>query len=152
MKIDAIMTAPVETCGPDDNLGEAARAMWTHDCGVLPVVAADGHVQGILTDRDICMALATRDRPAARIAVREVATQAVHACVEGDDVETALDTMRTQRIRRLPVLDRDGHLKGLLSINDIVLHAGKRPGEVAADRLVAALKGICSHRAPVAAV
>lgn len=63
-----------------------------------------------------------------------------------DEVGTALEAMRTQKVHRLPVVDERGQLKGILSLNDVVLHADRKRGGVAPDEVVAALKGICEHR------
>ena len=68
-----LMTSDVKSCRPDMNLAKAVKEMWEGDCGALPVVSDDSRVAGILTDRDICIAVATRGRSADRIAVHEVA-------------------------------------------------------------------------------
>ena len=73
MKVREMMTSDVKTCRPETNLAEAVKDMWEGDCGALPVVSDEGRVIGMITDRDICIALATRGRSADRIAVREVA-------------------------------------------------------------------------------
>jgi CBS domain-containing protein len=111
-------------------------------CGVLPVVDANGRVTGMLTDRDICRAVTTHARPPARISVDEIASHHVYSTAPDDDAETALETMKAHQVRRLPVVDAGGHLKGILSMNDIVLHADG----VKAGAIVDALKGICAHK------
>jgi CBS domain-containing protein len=122
--------------------------MWEGDCGALPVVSDEGRVIGMITDRDICIAVATRGRPADHIAVREVAQGHAHTCLSDDDASAALHTMKAHRIRRLPVVDTDGHVRGILSLNDIVTHAGAAsPADV-----VSTLASICEHRRPVAVV
>ena len=77
------MTSEVRTCRPDMNLAEAVREMWDGDCGALPVVNDEGRVTGMITDRDICVAVATRGRAADRIAVRDVASGHAHTCLAG---------------------------------------------------------------------
>jgi CBS domain-containing protein len=64
MKVQDIMTQEVQCCGPDTNLAAAAKMMWDSDCGALPVVNIEGHLLGVITDRDICRAAATRNKPA----------------------------------------------------------------------------------------
>jgi CBS domain-containing protein len=146
MNVRDLMTSDVKTCRPETNLAEAVRDMFEGDCGVLPVVGDDGRVAGIITDRDICIAVATRGRPADRIAVREVARDHVYTCLPDDDASTALQMMKLHKIRRLPVVDADGHVRGMLSLNDIVTHAGAAsPADV-----VNTLASICEHRRPVA--
>jgi CBS domain-containing protein len=119
--------------------------MWDRDCGVIPVVDAAGQVVGVVTDRDICIGLATKGRTASHVAAREIMSRGLHTCLPGDDVAAALDVMKSAKVRRLPVIDRDGHLKGILSLNDVVLNT-KRKGSPSAEKLVDALKAICEHR------
>lgn len=59
MKVREIMTTDVSSCQPETNLADAAKNMWGRDCGILPIVTGDGRVSGVITDRDICMAVAT---------------------------------------------------------------------------------------------
>lgn len=147
MKVKDVMTSDVKACGPDTNLAEAVKNMWEGDCGALPVVNDDGRVAGMITDRDICIAVATRGRSADRIAVRQVArNQVLHTCLPDDDATVALQAMQAHKVRRLPVVDAEGHLRGIVSLNDIVTHAGAAsPTDV-----VSALASICEHRHPVA--
>ncbi|MEW6544882.1 MAG: CBS domain-containing protein [Nitrospirota bacterium] len=63
MKVRDVMTSPVQYCAPETNPAEAATKMWDSDCGILPVVDSTGRVVGLITDRDICMAAATRRKP-----------------------------------------------------------------------------------------
>jgi len=146
MKVREMMTGDVRTCRPETNLAEAVRDMWEGDCGALPIVNDEGRVTGVITDRDICIAVATRGRCADRIAVREVAQGHAYTCLADDDATVALQTMKVHKIRRLPVVDAEGHLRGILSLNDVVTHAGAAsPNEV-----VNTLAGICEHRRPIA--
>jgi CBS domain-containing protein len=145
MKVRHIMTIDVSSCQPEDSLAAAAKAMWDRDCGILPVLTSDGRVIGMITDRDICMAVATKGRTADRIAVREVSAWNVYSCLADDDTRAALETMKTRKVRRLPVVDEQGHLKGILSMNDVVLHANAKR-DIAPAEIVGVLKGICEHR------
>ncbi len=145
MKVRDLMTADVTTCRPETNLAEAVRQMWEKDCGVLPVVNDEGRVTGVVTDRDICIAVATRDRSADRIAVREVVQGHPHTCLAEDDVMVALKTMKAHKVRRLPVVTADGHLRGILSLNDVVTHARA----ASAAEIVSTLASICEHRRPI---
>ncbi len=148
MKVQDLMTSNVKSCRPETNLAEAVESMWAGDCGALPVVDDAGRVVGIITDRDICIALATRERLADRVAVREVAHEPVVTCLKGDEATTALQAMKQHKIRRLPVVDADGHLRGMVSLNDVVTHAGAAtPRDV-----VSALASICEHRRPTVVV
>jgi CBS domain-containing protein len=145
MKVRELMTSDVKICRSETNLAEAVKDLWEGDCGALPVVNDEGRVTGVITDRDICIAIATRGRSADRIAVREVAQGHPHTCLPDDDASAALQTMKVHKIRRLPVVDAEGHMRGMLSLNDIVTHAGAAtPIEV-----VNTLASICEHRRPV---
>lgn len=143
MKVKDVMTVDVKACRPETNLAEAVKIMWDLDCGTLPVVNSERKVVGMITDRDICIAVATRGRRAERIAVREVAGGNVYTCTAGDEVTAALQTMKAQKVRRLPVVDLEGRLKGILSLNDVVIHAGAAPP----NEIVNTLTSICQHRA-----
>jgi CBS domain-containing protein len=142
------MTTAPEACRPEDNLGEAVALLWSADCGVLPVTDHSGHVAGILTDRDICIALGTRNQRASEIRVASVMRTNVHTCQPSEDVLTALGRMGEWRVRRLPVVDTIGRLVGILSLNDVVLAAGPgngvRPGAV-----LDAFKAVGAHQLPV---
>ena len=148
MKVREMMTSEVKACRAETNLAEAVKDMWEGDCGALPVVNSEGRVTGVITDRDICIALATRGGSADRIAVREVAQGHAYTCLPEDDATAALQTMKAHKVRRLPVVDAEGHVRGILSLNDVVTHAGAAtPTEVAST-----LASICEHRRPVAMV
>ena len=155
MKVRDVMTGGVKSCGPDTNLAAAAMIMWENDCGAVPVVDGAGKVVGMITDRDICMAAATKNREASRIAVVEVITGNVFSCRPEDDLSVALKMMRNEQVRRLPVVNGDGELCGVLSVNDVLLRAevagGKKTQELSYAEAVDTLKSICEHRAPQAA-
>lgn len=152
MKVQDIMTANVETCSPDSDLGAAATTMWKRDCGSVPVVDNERKVVGMITDRDICMAVATRNKLASEIKVGEVISGKVYACAPDDDVRDALETMQSAQLRRLPVVDADGVLHGILSINDVVLHSkkGRSKKHVSHRDAMATLKILSEHRTPEA--
>src|SRR5436190_8358445 len=120
MKVRDIMTTDVRACDPAASLAEAATIMWEHDCGAVPLVNGAGQVAGIITDRDICMALATKNRLASDITVGEVSTGHVHSCSPDADVSAALDLMRREQLRRLPVTDEGGVLVGIIALADVV--------------------------------
>jgi CBS domain-containing protein len=128
MKVRDIMTTNVVSCRKDTDLATAARLMLDNRCGTMPVVDEQSRVAGIITDRDIAMAAATRQRNAAHIAVHEAMSGHVKTCLADDDIGAALHVMEERRVRRLPVLDGNGHLAGILSIDDIVLRGLDWPG------------------------
>jgi CBS domain-containing protein len=122
MKVqDAMMGTPV-SCYPETNLGSAIELLWERNCGILPIVDAKKKIIGVVTDRDLCVALGTRNRLPGQITVGEVATGEVHSCRGQDDIHSALQTMANKRVRRLPVVNEDGVLEGILSMDNVVLH------------------------------
>jgi CBS domain-containing protein len=151
-KVHDVMTRNVRSCGLDTNLAEAVELMLENDCGVLPVVDNKGTVSGIITDRDISIAVATRGKLASDITVKEVTPGTVYICAATDDVGKALERMRHVKVHRLPVVNNDGKLIGILSLNDIVLHArensGKEPPEISYRDVAITLKAVCEHRTP----
>lgn len=148
MKVQDIMTTDVETCGPDSDLAAAAVIMWRRDCGSVPVVEEARRVVGMITDRDICMAVATRNKLASAIKVSEVISGRVYACAPEDSIKDALETMQSAQLRRLPVVDDEGTLHGILSINDVVLHSakGRSKKHVSHRDVIATLKVLSEHR------
>jgi CBS domain-containing protein len=145
MKVRHIMTANVVSCRKDTDLATAARLMLDHRFGTLPVVDEHGRVAGIITDRDIAMAAATRQRNAAHIAVHEAMSGHVKACLADDDIGAALNVMVEWRVRRLPVLDGNGYLAGILSIDDIVLRGLDGTGGMPTTAFVEAMRRLCAR-------
>lgn len=118
MKIADLMTRDPQTIAPDDTLRRAAELMDDLDVGVLPVCDA-GRLVGMVTDRDITVrATAAGESPEAA-KVGEIMTTDLRWCYEDEDVEGAERMMRQAQIRRLPVLDRDRRLVGVLSLGDL---------------------------------
>ena len=146
MKVKDIMTKDPVTCTPDTTVAEAAHLMWENDCGILPVVD-DGEIEGVVTDRDMYIALATRDTRAANLKVGAVATKTVVTCVPEDDVHQALTFMKKALVHRLPVVGFGGRVLGIVSMDDLVLAADVDDTLSSAD-VLDALKAICGHHRP----
>jgi CBS domain-containing protein len=146
VKVKEIMTQEPRTCSPETNLAAAAALMLDGDCGILPVVT-DGKLVGVVTDRDMYIALATRDKRASEIPVNDVVQTPVHTCGPDDDAQTALETMKQHCVRRLVVEGFGGTVMGIVSMNDIVLAAGARKAVRDAE-VVSALQAICAHHHP----
>jgi len=147
------MTSDVESCNETTDLAAASMIMWRRDCGFVPAVdTVTRKVIGVVTDRDICMAVATKGRRASEIHVGEVMSGAVHTCAPSDSVRRALDVMRERKVRRLPVVDAQGALTGILSLNDIVLHSGSARdavfGAVNQEEILETIRGISEHLQP----
>ena len=152
MKVQECMTSPAHSCTTDASLVTAARIMWDYQVGALPVLDSEGHPVGMITDRDICMAAARKDRFAGTITVLETMSPNPFTVKPDDDLSKALDTMAARQVRRLPVIDDAHHLVGILSINDAAAAAetGERDfrgkPEVFA-KIVSALRRIASPSA-----
>jgi CBS domain-containing protein len=144
------MTVSPEACRPDDNLAEAVSQLWNADCGVLPVVDHAGRLAGILTDRDICIAVGTQNARASEIAVRSIMRTAVETCDPMDDVLTALNKMGDRRVRRLPVVDNEHRLLGIVSLSDAALAIGAGRNAVRPAAVLETFRSICAHPLPVA--
>jgi CBS domain-containing protein len=145
MIVSELMTTDVATCNPQADLAHAIYLMLERDCGFVPVVTEHGTVAGVITDRDICVAMAAHGRTPTHIHIEEAMTHPVFCCASHDTVITALRIMGQHHIRRLPVVDKQGFLHGVLSLNDI-LCAPPRPGTPTSDDLVETLRSICRHR------
>lgn len=150
MKVKELMSASPSYCQLETNLGSATELMWNANCGFLPVEAEDGKVIGVLTDRDICVALATRNRLAGEVTVGEVMSDKLYSCDPDDEIHIALQTMKESNVRRLPVIAKNGTLVGVVSMDDIMLHAeptsmGRHP-ELSNDEVVRAYRAIAQRQ------
>lgn len=133
MKVKDIMSPDAKACAETATLARAAELMSHNNCGILPVVAAGGKVVGLVTDRDICVNAARTNKSLASMRVEEVISGKVYACRPEDDIQAALRTMRENKIRRIPVIDAEGMLKGLLSMDDVLLNAEEVTGGTATE-------------------
>ena len=124
-KVRNRMSHDVQMVAPDQTIREAARAMAEFGIGALPVADGDRLV-GMITDRDIAVRAVAKDRGPETM-VREVMTEDVKYCFEYEDLELVARNMGDQQVRRLPVLDQDKRLVGILSLGDVVAGAGAQP-------------------------
>jgi len=151
MKVKDLMTQAAVCCAPAANVGEAVELMWVHNCGMLPVVGTGGKLEGIVTDRDISIAMGTRNRLAGELTVGEIATKNIVTCKPEDEIHEALHTMAEKQVRRLPVVNEEGIPQGILSMDDIITHGdlNKWQGccELSAEEIIRALKRLYGQRA-----
>ncbi len=124
MLVKDLMTRNVNSCRQDDNLAELAKVMRKQRCGALPIVDGSGRVTGIITDRDICLALGTKNIRAPDVRARDVSPPGCISCSPDNDVTDALRIMASQEVSRLPVVDEAGQLVGIVSIDDVIFRAG----------------------------
>jgi CBS-domain-containing membrane protein len=125
MKVEQLMTRDVSACTADQTLNVPADIMWNHDCGAVPVVSADGNgrVVGIVTDRDLAMAAYTQGKPLWQVPVSVAMGSKVVTCKADDGLSRVQQLMRENRVRRLPVVDENGKLVGIVSLADIAREA-----------------------------
>jgi CBS domain-containing protein len=127
MKVKDAMHKGVDWVSPDTPVTELAKLMCEHDIGAVPIGENDRLI-GMVTDRDIvCKGLAQQNFDASRTTAREVMTPGIHCCRDDDDLAKAVRHMETLRIRRLPVINKNRRMVGMLSIGD-VSHAA--PGDL----------------------
>jgi CBS domain-containing protein len=152
MKVADVMMRTPASCTAETNLAAAVEILWTRNCGMLPIVNHDGTVTGVVTDRDICIALGTRNRHAAEITVQEIQPEKLFACKADDDIHTALAIIAGAKVRRLPVLDETGKLQGILSLDDVALHAtaafGGRVPELSSSDVIECMQRVYSPGLP----
>jgi len=125
MKVERLMRRDVDACRPEDTGNCAAKIMWERDCGFVPIVDEDSKVVGVVTDRDLCMAAYTQGKHIQEIPVSGVMSKKIYACRPEDALTEAEKMMRERQVRRLPVTDAEGRLKGILSLSDITREAAK---------------------------
>lgn len=120
------MTIEVGFCRLEDDLTRAAQIMWDKDCGIVPVVDAEKRVIGVITDRDICIAAATRNRRPSKIKTSEMNFRSPVVCTMEDDLKVVLRKMRKYKVKRLCVTNQHQELLGIISLTDILLKAGEK--------------------------
>lgn len=119
MKVSDLMSTNVITVPPEISVADAARTMERSDTGLLPVCSSDGHIQGILTDRDIVIrCVATRMDPK-QTKVQDLMTRGVISVSPDEDIKEAANMMSGEQIRRIPVVEQE-RIVGILSLADLV--------------------------------
>jgi len=128
MKVRDIMTRDVRVASPSDNLKRAAQIMEEHDFGMLPV-GDEGRLVGMLSDRDITIRAVARGVSPDTGKVRDIMSAEVKYVYDDDTVEDAARSMSDLQVRRLPVLDRDKRLVGIVSLGDLAVNEPKPAGD-----------------------
>jgi len=134
IQVRQVMSNEVQTVSPDDTIQKAASLMSDIDCGSLPVAEND-RLAGVVTDRDIALRAVAKGKAPNQCKVREVMSQGVKYVFEDEDTESASENMSRLQVRRLPVLNRQKRLVGIVALGDL---ATKQDGPVAGT----ALRGI----------
>jgi len=119
MKVKDAMHKGVDWVGPDTPLPEIAKLMREHDIGAIPIGDNDKLV-GMVTDRDIvCKGVVHGTSDLASMTAREVMTPGIHCCSEDDDLAKAVRHMKELNVRRLPVINKNKRMVGILSLGDV---------------------------------
>ena len=124
-----IMRTAVNTCAPSDSLNRAAQILWDTNCGSVPVVDSGGKLLGMLTDRDICMASFTQNRPLSAIQVDSAMSRVIYRCSPTDSILRAMDIMSTRQVRRVPVVNESGRIVGIVALADVARYVQSLPGK-----------------------
>lgn len=130
MNAQQVMTSDPACCGPDATARDAARQMIDHDCGCLPVIDDDRNVTGVVTDRD----LATRGLAEGKgpdTPVREMMSSPAVCCGTGTDTTEVAEMMAQHQVRRVPVVDGDDRLVGMVAQADLARQGDVDAGAVA---------------------
>ncbi len=132
MLVSDIMTLEPSCCTPECTAQQAAARMRQWSLGVLPVVKdmEERRIVGIVTDRDLCLAVVAAGRVPAHVTVGECMSSEVVCCAPGEPAGRALDVMREQRVRRLPVVDSESRVAGIISLSDIIRYAAVPEAEI----------------------
>lgn len=145
-----LMTEDPRRCTPATPLNEAARLLWEGDCGVVPVVE-NQKVVAMLTDRDICMAAYTKDAPLSQLNVRGAMSGRLVACRPNDDLQRVQQVMREHQVRRVPIVDDQQRLLGIVSLNDVALAAADPESSLELAEVGRTLASVCERRRTKAA-
>jgi CBS domain-containing protein len=139
MKAKEAMHKGVEWVPPDTPVATVARKMLEQDIGAIPIGENDRLI-GMVTDRDITLRAVANGKDASSLAARDVMTEGIVWCRDIDEVNQAVDVMQRKQVRRLPVIDQNKRMVGILSLGDISHAASKR---TAAE----VVRGVSAHHA-----
>ena len=150
MRVQDLMTRQVHSCRSSDSLEQAAQLMWNFDCGCVAVCDGDGasRLLGMITDRDICMSALFEGRALKDLHVSEAMSKSLQTCRVSDALGKAERIMQAARIRRLPVLDEQDALVGVISLADLAREAARertrRGKEITETEVGDTLASICA--------
>lgn len=152
MRVDQIMSKQVHVCEPGDSLERAAQLMWDHDCGSIVVCISNGanETVGMITDRDIAMSALLKGQPLRDLCVRDAMSRQLLTCRPEDSLAEAEQRMRSGQVRRLPVVNDEGSVTGMISLADLAQEAlrelGDRKKEITGNEIGDTLAAICAPR------
>lgn len=125
MKIQEVMTTSPKCCVPSDTASKAARIMKDMDTGIVPIIENEQsrRLVGVVTDRDLCLKVIAEGQDPHSVQVSRCMTPTLVCCTPDDDLQKALDLIRDNQVRRIPVVDQDGIIQGMVSMADMVQRA-----------------------------
>lgn len=138
MLVKDAMTKGIRIAEPDEKLPHAAKKMRTQNIGALPVIE-NRTLIGMLTDRDIAIRVVGDNKAPADVYVRDIMSEECYWCAENEDLEDAVRIMEQNQVRRLPVMNEKKEIVGMLSLEDVALHA---PASLTGEVLKAVAKRI----------
>jgi CBS domain-containing protein len=144
MKVQDLMTHNVVCVTSDQSLNDAARLMWEHNCGCVPVVDAENHVVGMLTDRDIAMSAYITGNRLADTPVSSAQSRQVVSCKPDNDLGTVEGLMQAHQVHRVPVVGDNHELVGIVSLNDLAVAYKSGVRSIKPKDLCNTLSAICS--------
>lgn len=152
MRVLQVMNSEFQACLEDAPLDRAAAILWEHDYGTIPVLDPEGRLVGVLTDRAVFRAAATQSLPLSEVPLEDFLIRKVEPCRAEDDLTQALALLSKQRVRRLPVVDAEGFVIGVVALSDLLAQAGPR-GALTDHEVVRALKAVYrAQKLPAGAV
>jgi CBS domain-containing protein len=148
MKVRDLMSHPVHSCSSKDTADRAANLMWEHDVGSIPVIDSEAGLLGVVTDRDLVMAVHLQNRHLSEIPVTAVMGPQPFVCSPEDSIGRAEQIMSAHQVHRLPVVE-DGLVVGMLSTNDLVRAASAGWRQYKSAGIVQTLAAIAAPRKAV---
>ncbi|MFB3917170.1 MAG: CBS domain-containing protein [Terriglobales bacterium] len=133
MRVSEVMSSNPNCCTPSCTVRMAARILRQFDVGILPVIDdfLTRKLVGVITDRDLCLRVLAEVKDPGECTVKEFMTANPVCCSPETDVRKALAQMATRRVRRIPVVDRDRRIQGIVSLYDLVRHDAVSPNDIA---------------------
>ena len=141
-----LMSHPAVTCGVDETLHEAAKAMWDHDCGAACVIDSSGTLVGIVTDRDIAMTAYVRELAPRAIPVKTAMAKHVITAGPGDSLGQIEALMANNRVRRIPIVDDANRPLGMISMTDLAVEAVQPRSRLVASQIAETIACVCLPR------
>lgn len=129
MKCKDIMTPNPRTCSPQDLSIEPGKIMRDEDVGIVPVVEENQKLVGVVTDRDLCLGVVAEGKHPREVKIADCMSEELITCKPEDNVQKAQELMQEYQVRRIPVVDNQGRIVGMIAQADIALKVGK-PEEV----------------------